>query len=110
MEHESQQAGLRHKLGRKHLAQVNNYANVELICRIAKAEKVDAVWPGGATRVATLPRRLGACQREPEAAGEASGDVHQLCGAHIAGDAPLPRVKGGGERPAKGSFEVGLGG
>ena len=25
---------------------MKNYANVELICRVAKAEKVDAVWPG----------------------------------------------------------------
>ena len=25
---------------------VNNYANVDLICKIAQSEKVDAVWPG----------------------------------------------------------------
>ena len=26
--------------------QVNNYANVDLICQIARSEQVDAVWPG----------------------------------------------------------------
>ena len=29
-----------------HHDEVNNYANVDLICKVAKAEKVDAVWPG----------------------------------------------------------------
>eukprot|EP00435_Cladocopium_sp_Y103_P009116 s859_g2.t1 len=39
---------------------VNNYANVELICRIAKEQKVDAVWPGWghASENPKLPAKL----------------------------------------------------
>ncbi|PHJ25261.1 acetyl- carboxylase acc1 [Cystoisospora suis] len=38
----------------------NNYANVDLICKIASQEKVDAVWPGWghASENPALPRRL----------------------------------------------------
>eukprot|EP00930_Biecheleria_cincta_P038398 TRINITY_DN26381_c0_g2_i1.p1 TRINITY_DN26381_c0_g2~~TRINITY_DN26381_c0_g2_i1.p1 ORF type:complete len:2142 (-),score=492.71 TRINITY_DN26381_c0_g2_i1:106-6303(-) len=39
---------------------VNNYANVDLICRIAKEQKVDAVWPGWghASENPKLPSKL----------------------------------------------------
>ena len=39
---------------------VNNYANVELICKIAQAQKVDAVWPGWghASENPKLPAKL----------------------------------------------------
>eukprot|EP00434_Breviolum_minutum_P033087 symbB.v1.2.029273.t1/scaffold3008.1/size65483/2 len=39
---------------------VNNYANVDLICKVAKAEKVDAVWPGWghASENPRLPAKL----------------------------------------------------
>jgi len=39
---------------------VNNYANVDLICKIAKAQKVDAVWPGWghASENPQLPAKL----------------------------------------------------
>jgi len=39
---------------------VNNYANVKLICEIAKAQEVDAVWPGWghASENPALPRGL----------------------------------------------------
>ena len=37
-----------------------NYANVDLICEIARKKKVDAVWPGWghASEVPALPRKL----------------------------------------------------
>ncbi|CAK9103928.1 unnamed protein product [Durusdinium trenchii] len=39
---------------------VNNYANVDLICKIAQAQKVDAVWPGWghASENPKLPAKL----------------------------------------------------
>jgi len=39
---------------------VNNYANVDLICKVAKSEKVDAVWPGWghASENPRLPAKL----------------------------------------------------
>merc|ERR1719240_942457 len=39
---------------------VNNYANVDLICEIAKAQGVDAVWPGWghASENPALPKKL----------------------------------------------------
>ena len=39
---------------------MNNYANVELICRIAKEQQVDAVWPGWghASENPKLPAKL----------------------------------------------------
>ncbi|CAK9103922.1 unnamed protein product [Durusdinium trenchii] len=41
-------------------AEVNNYANVDLICKIAQAQKVDAVWPGWghASENPKLPAKL----------------------------------------------------
>ncbi|CAK9008540.1 unnamed protein product [Durusdinium trenchii] len=40
--------------------QVNNYANVDLICQIARSEQVDAVWPGWghASENPRLPAKL----------------------------------------------------
>ena len=76
-------------------ANFNNYANVEVIVRLARENRVDAVWPGVLVVCARcvadsrdahpspLPAaRVGARVGEPGAAAGPRGQRHHLCRTH----------------------------
>eukprot|EP00913_Durusdinium_trenchii_P029475 g27628.t1 len=77
---------------------VNNYANVDLICKIAQAQKVDAVWPGWghASENPKLPAKLKPGDRRSAATRVARGpSAAKDLGIHFIGPtSPVMSVLG----------------